>query len=84
MLLPCQDLHTAPDFSLTPISLTFSHPANLPGVGYAAESSPDLQIWTSVPLELLDSGPPETWHARDPLTGGAPSRRFLRLLTERK
>ncbi len=64
------------------LSITFTRPANLPGVSYAAESSDDLGTWTPVPLEVLVPGAIETVRARDPLTEN-PLLRFLRLRFER-
>lgn len=60
-------------------SLTFTHPANLPGVSYGAESSDDLATWMPVPLELLVPGAVETLRARVPLNSGNPLLGFLRL-----
>ena len=65
------------------LSVTFTRPANLPDVSYAAESSADLGTWTPVPLELLTPGAVETLRARDPLNTGNPLLRFLRLHFER-
>ena len=64
------------------LSITFTRPANLLDVTYGAESSDDLTLWSPVPLEVLESGSPETVRARDPLTTGDPSRRMLRLRFE--
>lgn len=64
------------------LSLTFTRPAGLPGVTYAAESSDGLGTWSPVPLEVLETGDPETVRARDLLTTGDPSKRFLRLRFE--
>jgi hypothetical protein len=64
------------------LSLTFTRPANLPDVTYAAESSDGLGSWSPVTLELIPPASPsgtETLRANDPLTTGDPSRRFLRL-----
>ena len=65
------------------LSVTFTRPANLPDVSYAAESSNDLSTWNPVPLELLTPGAIETLRARDPLATGNPLLRFLRLHFER-
>ncbi|MCX6868427.1 MAG: MBG domain-containing protein, partial [Verrucomicrobia bacterium] len=70
-LVPMLDAHG--------LALTFTRPANLPGVTYAAESSDDLDTWSPVPLHVLESGTTETVRVLDPLTTGDPSRRFLRL-----
>lgn len=61
------------------LSLTFTRPAGLSDVIYAAESSDGLGTWTQVPLEILSTGEVETVRARDPLTSGDPSKRFIRL-----
>ena len=65
------------------LAVTFTRPANLPDVSYAAESSTDLSTWAPVALELLTPGAIETLRARDPLDTGNPLRRFLRLHFER-
>ncbi len=65
------------------LSVTFTRPANLPDVSYAAESTADLGTWTPVPLEVLVPGAIETMRARDPLLTGNPLLRFLRLHFER-
>ena len=65
------------------LSLTFTRPADLPDVSYAAESSDDLGAWSPVPLELLEPGAVETLRARIPLDSGNPLLRFLRLRFER-
>ncbi len=64
------------------LTLTFTRPANLPDVIYAAESSTTLDNWSPVPLEITQPGDPETVRARDPLTSGDPANRFLRLRFE--
>lgn len=61
------------------LTLTFNRPANLPDVSYAAEVSDGLGTWTPIPLEIIQTGDPETVRARDPLTSGDPSKRFIRL-----
>lgn len=62
------------------LTLTFTRPAGLVGVAYAAESSTGMETWTPVPLEVIDSADGvETVRARDPLTVGDASRRFIRL-----
>ena len=65
------------------LSVTFTRPANLPDVSYAAESSNDLSTWNPVPLELLTPGSIETLRVRDSLETGNPLLRFLRLHFER-
>jgi predicted outer membrane lipoprotein len=64
------------------LALTFTRPANLSDVLYSAESSDALGNWAPVPLEVIVEGYPETLRARDPLTTGDPSKRFLRLRFE--
>ncbi|KAB2638023.1 MAG: hypothetical protein DVB26_08685, partial [Verrucomicrobia bacterium] len=66
------------------LALTFTRLAHWPDVTYIAESSDGLGSWSPVPLEVLVTGPVETLRARDPLTSGDPSRRFLRLRFELK
>ena len=66
------------------LTLSFTRPTNLPDVTYIAESSDGLATWSPVPLEVLETGIVETVRARDPLTTGEPSRRFLRLRFELK
>jgi hypothetical protein len=61
------------------LALTFTRPANLPGVTYAAESSDDLDVWSPIQLDILEWGTTETVRVLDPLLRGDPSRRFLRL-----
>lgn len=61
------------------LTLTFTRPADLPDVTYAAEVSDGLGTWTGIPLEVIQSGDPETVRARDPLTSGDPAKRFIRL-----
>jgi len=65
------------------LSITFTRPANLLDVSYAAECSYNLIQWSPVPLEVLEFGPIETVRASDPLTTGDPSRHLLRLKFER-
>ena len=66
------------------LTLTFTRPANWPDVTYIAESSDGLGTWSPVPLEVLVTGAIETVQARDPLTTGDPTHRFLRLRFELK
>lgn len=61
-------------------SVTFTRPAGLPGVNYAAESSDDLDSWSPALLEVITPGTTETVRVLDPLTQGDPGRRFIRLL----
>jgi hypothetical protein len=62
----------------TGLWLTFKRPKDLPGVTYFAESSTDMLTWTTIPLEIVEPGNPETLVAREPLTIGNPQR-FIRL-----
>ena len=71
-----------PTLDETGLSLIFNRPANLTGVTYGAESTDELGIWSPIPLEVIQEGDPETVRARDPLTTGDPSKRFLRLRFE--
>ena len=66
------------------LTLVFTRPANLPDVSYAAECSDGLGTWSPALLEVLTSGATETMRARDPLTSGNPSKRFLRLRFQRQ
>lgn len=61
------------------LTLVFTRPSGLADVVYSAESSDGLGSWTPVPLEVLTTGETETVRARDPLTAGDASRRFIRL-----
>ena len=73
-----------PVHDINGLSLTFTRPAGLPDVTYGAESTVDFGTWLPVPLEVLNPGSdPESVRARDPLTSGDPSRRFLRLRFEK-
>ena len=74
--------HLIPTLDANGLTLTFTRPANLPDVTYAAESSEELETWSPIPLEVITPGDPETVRARDPLTTGDPSKRFLRLRFE--
>ena len=66
------------------LTLTFTRPAGLTGISYAAESSDGLGTWSPVTLEVIATGTTETVRARDPLTSGNPGRRFIRLRFERQ
>ena len=57
----------------------FQRPVGRTDVTCTAESSEDLNLWNSVILEKQSEGDPEVWRARDPLSSGDPSKRFLRL-----
>ncbi len=65
------------------LSLTFTRPADLPDVIYAAEASDDLDGWQDVPLEVLEPGATETVRALDPPAAGIRLHRFIRLRFER-
>ena len=49
---------------------------------YVVESSDNLGSWSLLPWEIIQTGDPETVRARDPLTSGDPSKRYLRLRFE--
>jgi len=61
------------------LSITFTRPAGLQDVIYQAESTEDFHSWNPAILEIINPGDPETVRARDPLTIGDPSRRFIRM-----
>jgi MBG domain/Metallo-peptidase family M12 len=61
------------------LAVIFTRPSGLADVIYAAESSDGMGVWTPVPLELIAPGATETVRARDPLTGGQPPKKFIRL-----
>lgn len=62
------------------LTLTFTRPKGLPNVTYGAESSDNMVNWTPLTVEVVTDGPVQTVRVRDPLTGGNPARRFIRLL----
>ena len=64
-------------------SLTFTRPANLPGVHYNAEISGNLSTWQVLPLEVLSTGAVETVRAREAFGATPSTPRFLRLRFER-
>ena len=64
-------------------SLTFTRPANLPGVHYKAEISGNLSTWQVLPLEVLSTGAVETVRAREAFGATPSTPRFLRLRFER-
>ena len=72
-----------PQPALTPdgtgVAVLFSRPKALPGVTYIAESSENLTTWSPLSIEVLTDGPVQSLRARDPLTSGDPSHRFIRL-----
>ncbi|MCU0748637.1 MAG: S8 family serine peptidase [Akkermansiaceae bacterium] len=57
----------------------FTRPASIQDITYIAESCDGHGEWTPALLELVSDGEIQTWRARDPLTSGNPSARFLRL-----
>ncbi len=65
-------------------SLTFTRPANLPGIRYFAEASEDFITWSAVPLETVTPGSVETVRAFDPFGVDPMVPRFLRLRFERE
>lgn len=71
-----------PTLDANGLTLTFTRPAGLPDVTYFAESSEELGTWSPIPLEVTVPGDPETVRARDPLSAGDPSKRFMRLRFE--
>ncbi len=68
----------------TTLSFTFTRPADLPGITYAAEFSDATTTWFPATLEILTTGPIETLKASVPIAPADPSRRFLRLHLERE
>lgn len=63
-------------------SIIFSRPAGLPDVIVSAQSSDDLSNWSTIPMQVLSGGDPETVKATDALTSGDPGQRFIRLRFE--
>lgn len=61
------------------LSFLFTRPASIQDITYIAESWDGHGEWTPALLELVTDGEIQTWRARDPLTSGNPSARFLRL-----
>ncbi len=62
------------------VSLTLTRPKALPGLLYFGEATSDLGSWpTSVPIEILADGDPQTIRLTDPLSTTDSARRFLRL-----
>jgi hypothetical protein len=72
-----------PDASLDAtghLTLTLTRPKALPGVSYFGEATNDFASWpTSVPIEILADGDPQTIRLTDPLGIADSARRFLRL-----
>ena len=65
-------------------SLTFTRPANLPGIRYFAEATGNFSNWSPVTLELVTPGAVETVRAFDPFGPNPSVPRFLRLRFERE
>jgi cyclophilin family peptidyl-prolyl cis-trans isomerase len=65
------------------LTLTFTRPKDMPDVTYGAQSTDNLDGWDALTLEIVTDGPVQTLRARDPLTSGNPSRRFLQLIFDR-
>ncbi|MEY5013045.1 MAG: hypothetical protein RLY69_760, partial [Verrucomicrobiota bacterium] len=61
------------------LTLTFTRPPSLPDVVYAAESSSDLQEWSPVDIEVINSGETESVRARIPISTGESAKRMMRL-----
>ncbi len=74
----------APTLDETKLFFTFTRPANLPGITYAAEFSDDAITWSPATLEILTPGLIETLKASAPLAPSEPFHRFLRLHFERQ
>ena len=62
------------------LTLIFTRPKALPDVTYSAESTDSLGAWNPVTLELITDGPVQTMRARDILSSGNPTRRFMHLI----
>jgi hypothetical protein len=62
------------------LSLTLTRPKSLPGISYFGEATSALGSWpTSVPIEVLADGDPQTIRLVDPLGTGDSTSRFLRI-----
>ena len=62
------------------LTLTLTRPKALPGITYIGEASSTLGSWpTSVPIEILLDGDPQTIRLTDPLGTADGPQRFLRL-----
>ncbi len=62
------------------LTLTLSRPKSLPGLLYLGEATSDISAWdTSVPIEILADGDPQTIRITDPLGRAGSVQRFLRL-----
>ena len=62
------------------LTLTLTRPKSLPDVSYFGEATGSLGSWpTSVPIEILAAGDPQTIRLTDPLGTSDSAQRFLRL-----
>ena len=62
------------------LTLTLTRPKSLPGVSYFGEATGTLGSWpTSVPLEIITDGDPQTIRLTDPLGTADTTQHFLRL-----
>ncbi|MBB5032490.1 MBG domain-containing protein [Prosthecobacter vanneervenii] len=62
------------------LTLIFTRPKALPDVTYSAESTDSFGSWNPVTLEVITDGPVQTVRARDTLSSGNTTRRFMRLI----
>ena len=69
-----------PTYDVNGLTLIFTRPKALPNVTYTAQSTDSLGAWNAVTLEVITDGPMQTIRARDPLTSGNTSRRFMHLI----
>jgi len=69
-----------PTYDVNGLTLIFTRPKALPNVTYTAQSTDSLGSWNAVTLEVITDGPVQTIRARDPLTSGNTSRRFMHLI----
>ena len=69
-----------PTYDVNGLTLIFTRPKALPNVTYTAQSTDSLGTWNAVTLEVITDGPMQTIRARDPLTSGNTSRRFMHLI----
>ena len=69
-----------PTYDVNGLTLTFTRPKALPNVTYTAQSTDSLGTWNAVTLVVITDGPVQTIQARDPLTSGNTSRRFMQLI----
>jgi hypothetical protein len=62
------------------LTLTLTRPKTLPGVLYSGEATNDFASWpTSVPIEVVADGDPQTIRLTDPIGTVDSAQRFLRL-----